>query len=88
MNVPVHTCFEPLLADDVTARSLGSVVGSEWRDAAVNGLEAAVLVLAILLWQGTPLWIVAVSAVGAVILGTLLHQLVLVLAVLGLRVWR
>lgn len=34
----------------------GSLVESEWRDAAVNGLEPAVLVLAILLWQGTPLW--------------------------------
>jgi hypothetical protein len=88
MTLPIHTCFEPLLAPDVTERPLAAVVGSEWRDAVVNGVEAAVLVLAVLLWQGTPLWLVAGATAGAVLLGTLLHQLVLVGAVLGLRAWR
>jgi len=88
MNVPVHTCFDPLLAEDVTDRSLGSLVRTEWRDAFVNGLETAVIVLAVLLWRGTPLWILGAATAGAVVVGTLLHQVVLVVAVLGLRFWR
>lgn len=88
MNSPVHTCFEPLLADDVTERPLSALLAAEWRDAVVNGFEAAVLVLAVLLWQGTPLPLVLAASAGAVVLGAVLHQVVMVVAVLGLRVWR
>lgn len=88
MNLPKHVCFEPLLEADVTERSLPAVLAEEWRDATINGLEAAVIVLAVLLWQGTGLWLALGAAAGAIVLGTVLHQAVLVVSVLGLRAWR
>jgi hypothetical protein len=85
MVFPIHSCFDPLFEDNVTDRSLESLLRVESRDAIVNGLEAAVIVLAVLLWEGVAPWIIAISVVGAIAFGTLLHQIVLVGGVIVLR---
>lgn len=83
----LHTCFDPLLDGEATERSLGALIDEEWTDAAINGLEAALLTVVVLLWQGTPLLLVGLAALGAIVLGALLHQLVLIAGVYVLRAW-
>lgn len=83
----LHTCFDPLLDGEATERPLGAMIDEEWTDAAINGLEAAVLTVAVLLWQGTPLLLVGMAALGAILLGALLHQVVLIVGVFLLRAW-
>lgn len=88
MEPPLYTCFEPLLDDEVTERDLLVVLREEWQDAVVNGVVAALFVLVVLAWQGTPGWLIVFGMAGAVLLGTALHQAVLVASVVGLRAWR
>lgn len=71
-------CYEVLQDDHVTDRSIPALLRLESRAAVINGLEAAVLVALVLLWQGTTLLLVAASAIAALTLGALLHQLVLI----------
>lgn len=78
-------CYEALVDGDATADSVGSVVRAERRDAAVNGLEAAVLLVVVLLWQGVALSVVLAAALAAVALGYVLHQVVLLVGVALLR---
>lgn len=78
-------CYEVLQDDRVTDRSIGTLLHLETRDAVINGLEAAALVTLVLLWQGTPLWLVGISAVAAIALGAALHQLLLVVAAAVIR---
>ena len=74
-------CYEVLQDGSATERRVPELLGLELRDAVVNGVEAAALVTLVLLWQGTPLWLVLASGVGAVVLGTLVHQAVLLAGV-------
>ena len=70
-------CYDRLTDEETVESSLPAVLGAEWRCALRNGAMAAAIVLAVLLVQGAPLWIVAVSAAGAIALGSLLHQAVM-----------
>jgi len=67
-------CYDRLTDEETVETSLPAVLGAEWRCALRNGALAAAMVLAVLLVQGAPAWVVVVSAAGAVALGTLLHQ--------------
>lgn len=78
-------CYEDLRTDTVLERSLTGLLRAETRDAVVNGVEAAALVVFVLAWQGTPALLVATSALLAVPLGALLHQAVLVVGAVVLR---
>jgi len=68
-------CYDRLVNDDeVTEMAAAALFRSELRCALRNGSLAGVMVLAVLLYEGTPLLLVAASALGAVALGTLIHQ--------------
>ena len=64
-------CYDRLTDEETVETSLPAVLGAEWRCALRNGSLAAAMVLAVLLVQGAPPWVVVVSAAGAVALGTL-----------------
>jgi len=64
---------------------LWRLIRSESRSALTDGLVAAVAVLAVGLVAGAATWPVAVGAVAAVPLGFVLHQAVLVVGVLLVR---
>jgi len=70
-------CYDRLTDEETLAASLPAVLGAEWRCALRNGALAGVMVVAVLLVQGTPAWLVLGSAGGAVVLGALLHQTVI-----------
>ncbi|MDS0258425.1 hypothetical protein NDI56_03255 [Haloarcula sp. S1CR25-12] len=70
-------CFDRLTDDDTAEASVTEVLTAEWFCALRNGALAAAIVLAVLLAQGTPAWVVFASAVGAVVLGSVLHQALL-----------
>jgi len=70
-------CYDRLTDEETVESSLPAVLGAEWRCALRNGAMAAAIVLAVLLVQSAPPWLVAVSAAGAVALGALLHQAVM-----------
>lgn len=78
-------CYEVLQDDRVTDRSIGTLLELEARDAVINGLEAAALVAIVLVWHGTPPWLVGVSAAAAIPLGAALHQVLLVVAAVVIR---
>jgi len=75
-------CFDRLTDEETKTASVAELLGAEWACALRNGAMAATIVLAVLLFEGAPLWVLGVSVLGAVVLGTLLHQAVL-LAGLG-----
>jgi len=70
-------CFDRLTDEETVETSLRALLAAEWRCALRNGAMAAVMVVAVLLVQGTPAWLVLGSAAGALALGTLVHQTVL-----------
>jgi len=70
-------CYDRLTDDDAAEVGPGELLASEWRWALRNGGLAAAMVLVVMVAQGRPAWLVGVSAVGAVALGALLHQGVL-----------
>jgi len=70
-------CFDRLTDEETATASVGELLAAEWWCALRNGVMAAAIVLGVLLVAGTPAWIVLVSAAGAVVLGTVLHQAVL-----------
>jgi len=70
-------CYDRLVDEDAATASVRDLLRSEWYCALRNGALAGVMVLAVLLFQGAPAWVVAVSVAGAVALGTAIHQLVL-----------
>lgn len=78
-------CYDRLTDDDVTQIGISTLLRSELYCAGRNGLLAGVIVLAVLLVQGTPAWIIAVSVAGAVILGAGIHQLVMLAGATALR---
>jgi hypothetical protein len=77
-------CFQSLIDDEEASKPLGTLIRQELPYAVREGLVAAAIVLAVLLVGQTPAWIIGVSMVGAVVLGVVLHQFVLV-AGLGVR---
>jgi hypothetical protein len=79
-------CYESLVDGEVTEQSLGSSLRAEFRDALKNGVVAAVIVAAVLTTRGVDPVITAVAATGALVLGAVVHQLLLVVATVALRV--
>lgn len=84
-------CFDRLADEETLETSLPALLAAESRCALRNGAMAAAMVLVVLLVQSTPAWVVGVSAVGALVLGTALHQAVLLVGTGVLRArarWR
>ncbi|MFC6973754.1 hypothetical protein ACFQL1_02170 [Halomicroarcula sp. GCM10025709] len=67
-------CYDRLVEDDVVETRLPDLLRSELRCALRNGALAGVMVLAVLVFEGAPPWLVAASTLGAVVLGAVLHQ--------------
>jgi hypothetical protein len=70
-------CFDRLRDEETVEASLPAVLAAEWRCALRNGAMAAAIVVAVLLVDGTAVGLVLGSAAGAIVLGTVLHQIVL-----------
>lgn len=70
----VAMCYDRLGDDDIVETRIGDLLASELVCALRNGALAGVMVLAVLVFDGAPLWVLAVSVVGAVALGALLHE--------------
>ena len=67
-------CYDRLVNDDEVAEtSAAELFRSELFCALRNGSLAGVMVLAVLLFEGTPAWVLLLSVAGAVVL----HQSVL-----------
>ena len=85
-------CYDRLVNDDdVTEMGAVALFRSELVCALRNGALAGVMVLAVLLYRGAPPLLLAGSVLGAVALGTLLHQSLLLAGAGVLRVrerWR
>lgn len=68
-------CYDRLVNDDeVTETGAVELVRTESICALRNGALAGAMVFAVLLFEATPLWLLATSVVGAVALGWFLHQ--------------
>lgn len=67
-------CYDRLVEDDVVETALPELLRSELVCALRNGALAGVMVLAVLLFEGAPPWLVVASTVGAVALGAVLHE--------------
>ena len=85
-------CYDRLVNDDnVTEMGAVALFSSELVCALRNGALAGVMVLAVLFYRGAPPLLLAGSVLGAVALGTLLHQGILLAGAGVLRVrarWR
>ena len=80
-------CYDSLLNGDATDRSLGTLLRAETGSALKNGVVAAAVVLAVLLAGESGPLLAAGSALAALALGYLLHQIVLLAGVAVVR-WR
>jgi len=80
-------CYESLTDGTATERPLSVLLGAETRAAVGNGLAAAIIVVAVLFARGAGPAATLGAAIGALVLGTMLHQAVLVVAVAAQRVW-
>lgn len=78
-------CFAALLNGDATDRSIRDLVWEELPRSLGNGTVAALLVVAVAVIEGASLALTAGLALGAVVLGTVLHQTVLLWGVALLR---
>lgn len=68
-------CYGRLVNDDEVAEtSAVTLLRTESFCALRNGVTAGVIVLAVLLFEGAPPFVVLASVAGAVALGTALHQ--------------
>ena len=81
----VAMCYDRLTDDDVAETRLRDLLSSELRCSVRNGAVAGAIVLAILIFEGASLWVIAVSVLGAVALGALLHETVFLLGALVQR---
>ncbi|MFC7077602.1 hypothetical protein [Haloarcula halophila] len=79
-------CYDRLVDDDVVETPLPELLQSELVCALRNGALAGVMVLAVLLFEGAPPWLVAASTVGAVALGAVLHESVFAAGTLVQRI--
>ncbi|MFB6178082.1 MAG: hypothetical protein ABEI99_13275 [Halobaculum sp.] len=80
-------CYESLLNGDATEQPVRSLLSGERRYAIRSGVAAATVTLLALLSGGTGLGLTLASVIGALLLGTALHQAVLLVGVGLLRVW-
>lgn len=78
-------CFAALLNGDATDRSIREIVRDESPRSLGNGTVAALLVIGVSVIEGASLTLTVGLALGAVALGTVLHQSVLLGGVLLLR---
>jgi len=78
-------CYESLLNDDATERSLRELLSEDRWDAVGNGVAAALIVVTGLSVGGSGAAFTTGLAALAVILGAMLHRLLLVAAVLVIR---
>ncbi|WP_372480683.1 hypothetical protein ACAH01_07000 [Halomicrobium sp. HM KBTZ05] len=78
-------CFAALLNGDATDRSVVEIVRDELPRSLGNGAVAALLVIAVSVLEGASLTVTAGLALGAVALGAVLHQSVLLGGVALLR---
>jgi len=78
-------CFAALLNGDATDRSVREIVRDELPRSLGNGTVAAVLVVIASMLEGASLALTLGLALGAVALGTVLHQSVLLGGVVLLR---
>lgn len=80
-------CYDRLVNDEeVTETGAVELVRTESVCALRNGALAGAMVFAVLLFEATPPWLLAASVVGAVALGWLLHQSLLLAGASVLRV--
>lgn len=77
-------CYDPLVEGDAD-QPVTAMLRAELAAAVRNGAVAGVVVLAVLLVDGAPAWVVAASVAGALVLGTVLHQALLVAGALVVR---
>jgi len=77
-------CFQSLTDEEEADESVGTLIRREFPYAVRQGLLAAAIVLVVLVVSQTPAWIIGVSVAGAVLLGVVLHEFVLI-AGLGVR---
>jgi hypothetical protein len=85
-SAAVPMCYDRLVDEDVVETSIPTLLRTELWCALRNGALAGVLVLAVLLFEGAPVWLVAASVLGAVVLGAVLHQTVFVVGTVVQRV--
>lgn len=79
-------CYESLVDGEAAERPLATLLRAELRDAVKNGLAAAVLVVGVLAARGADPAVTTLSAAGALALGVVLHQALLVVATGAVRV--
>ena len=80
-------CYESLIEGDATERPLAALLRAELCGALQNGFAAALIVVAVLGARGVDPSLLAVSATGALAFGTVVHQAVLVVGTVALRIW-
>jgi hypothetical protein len=80
-------CYESLLNGDATERPLSALRREERPKALLNGAAAGLVVAAVLLAGGTGVALTAAIATLAVAFGAVVHQVVLVVAVLSVRAY-
>lgn len=80
-------CYESLLNGDATERSVGSLLHRERWYAVRSGVAAAAVTMLALVSAGTAAGLTAASTIGALLLGTVLHQTVLLVGIGLLRLW-
>jgi heme A synthase len=80
-------CYESLVEGEGTERPLAALLRAELRDALKTGLATGMIVVAVLATSGLDSVLTAVAAVGALALGAAVHQALLVVAAVVLRVW-
>jgi hypothetical protein len=81
-------CYESLVdEDEAVEQPMGVLVREEMGSAVVDAGIATTAVLAMLLFAGTPLWLVGATALVTPVLTIVFHQLVLVAGVAVVR-WR
>jgi hypothetical protein len=80
-------CYESVVDGRATERPLSDLLRGERRAALGNGVAAAAIVVAVSLARGASPATTVGAALAAVVLGALLHQAVLVVAVAVQRTW-
>ncbi|MFT4921959.1 MAG: hypothetical protein ACI8XM_001167 [Haloarculaceae archaeon] len=80
-------CFEALIDGDANEKSLRTLIREEVGSALTDATVAALTVVVVLLGSGTGPLLTVGAALGAVVLGVVLHQAVLVVGVALVR-WR
>lgn len=80
-------CYGALLNGDATDQPLTTLRREERPKALLNGLAAGLIVVAVLLANGASATLAAGATAGAVGLGAVFHQVLLVAAVLTVRAY-